>query len=582
MPLVLPNLDDRRWADLVEEGRALIPVFGPEWTDHNVHDPGITLIELLAWVAETDIYAANQIADRHRRKFLELIGVTPQPPRAARTVISVTLTAGAPPLPLKATLEFAGEDLGGEEARFRLLDPITAVAGAIAGVQSKDGTGFHDLSVAWRRGDPLLPFGGAAAAGSEFYIALNAALPADVPVRLHFTFADGHSGWEERKRLEQEAREREYECHSPRANPCAMPGAAAAPAVVDDDVPAHHGVRTRWEFLAASSTGGAWVPLDPPRVQDETRGFTLDGCVALTLPSNMARERVGALPTPWWYLRCRVSSGAYDAPPVLQAIALNAVVAEQAVPAGSVFVIARGATIAQSSPALPKPGDTTRLQMRLDADGNIVWLNFGGGGADDPEFLIRAFQAPSASRAGLLNLDAVLLGIGTGEPEQRCLLPELLAQESSVSLYTAEKGSWRRWARHPDFDSSTWADFDYLLNPTSGDVKFSSGKQNNVPAWDAAIVAQYRATSPTASVARRGAFAGGRGSVCPLARAASTALASSTAALAMLSSSSGRVTAPGCPVSRAREPARRRATTSSAADCQSERCGSRNCCSFPI
>src|SRR6266496_2534126 len=151
MPLVLPNLDDRRWSDLVEEGRALIPVFGPEWTDHNVHDPGITLMELLAWVAETDIYAVNQIADRHRRKLLELIGVTPQPPRAARTVISVALPAGAPPLPLKATLEFAGDDLGGEEARFRTLDPMTAVASAVAGIQSKDATGFHDLSVAWRR-----------------------------------------------------------------------------------------------------------------------------------------------------------------------------------------------------------------------------------------------------------------------------------------------------------------------------------------------------------------------------------------------------------------------------------------------
>ncbi len=363
MPLVLPNLDDRRWADLVEEGRALIPVFGPEWTDHNVHDPGITLMELLAWVAEADIYAVNQIADRHRRKFLELIGVTPQPPRAARTVMSVVLPAGAPPLPLKATLEFAGDDLGGEEARFRTLAPMTAVASAVAGIQSKDATGFHDLTVAWRRGDPLLPFGTAAAPGAEFYIALNAALPADTPVRMHFTFADGHSGWDERKRLQHEAHERERECHA-RVNPCAIPDPVAAPAVVDADVPAHHGVRTRWEFLAASSTGGSWVALDPPRVQDQTRAFTLDGCVEVTLPSAMVRQRVGALPTPWWYLRCRVSTGAYDAAPVLQAIAFNGVVAEQAVPAGSAFVIARGATITH---VRPRCAQTRRHHPLADA-----------------------------------------------------------------------------------------------------------------------------------------------------------------------------------------------------------------------
>ncbi|MEZ4496532.1 MAG: hypothetical protein R2845_07095 [Thermomicrobiales bacterium] len=37
--------------DLVEEG-LLIPFYAPEWTDHNAHDPGVTLLELFAWLAE--------------------------------------------------------------------------------------------------------------------------------------------------------------------------------------------------------------------------------------------------------------------------------------------------------------------------------------------------------------------------------------------------------------------------------------------------------------------------------------------------------------------------------------------------
>jgi hypothetical protein len=48
MGVPLPNLDDRRWIDLVEEGRSLLPFYAPQWTDHNIHDPGITLLELFS------------------------------------------------------------------------------------------------------------------------------------------------------------------------------------------------------------------------------------------------------------------------------------------------------------------------------------------------------------------------------------------------------------------------------------------------------------------------------------------------------------------------------------------------------
>src|SRR5207244_12739590 len=96
MPLALPDLDDRRWADLVAEGRSLIPLYAPGWTDHNVHDPGITLLELLAWVAEMDLYQVNRIPGARVRKLLALAGVTPHPPRPAQTVLALTAPDGAP------------------------------------------------------------------------------------------------------------------------------------------------------------------------------------------------------------------------------------------------------------------------------------------------------------------------------------------------------------------------------------------------------------------------------------------------------------------------------------------------------
>jgi hypothetical protein len=73
MPLTLPDLDDRAYADLVAEARSLIPAFAPDWTDHNPADPGITLIELFAWLIEMLLYRVNQVTDANRLAFLRLI-----------------------------------------------------------------------------------------------------------------------------------------------------------------------------------------------------------------------------------------------------------------------------------------------------------------------------------------------------------------------------------------------------------------------------------------------------------------------------------------------------------------------------
>ena len=64
MPLDPPNLDDRTFQDIVDETKRLIPRFTPEWTNHNVSDPGVALIELFAWVSEMVLYRVNQVPDR--------------------------------------------------------------------------------------------------------------------------------------------------------------------------------------------------------------------------------------------------------------------------------------------------------------------------------------------------------------------------------------------------------------------------------------------------------------------------------------------------------------------------------------
>ena len=73
MSLPTVDLDDRTFDDLFVEARSLVPAHAPEWTNHNRSDPGITLIELFAWLAEMLIYRTNQVPEAHRIAFLRLL-----------------------------------------------------------------------------------------------------------------------------------------------------------------------------------------------------------------------------------------------------------------------------------------------------------------------------------------------------------------------------------------------------------------------------------------------------------------------------------------------------------------------------
>ncbi|MGR9087489.1 MAG: baseplate J/gp47 family protein [Gammaproteobacteria bacterium] len=73
MPLQLPDLDDRKYDDLVEEAIALIPRYAPGWTNYNASDPGITLIELFAYFAEMLIFRLDRIGREHKIGFLRLL-----------------------------------------------------------------------------------------------------------------------------------------------------------------------------------------------------------------------------------------------------------------------------------------------------------------------------------------------------------------------------------------------------------------------------------------------------------------------------------------------------------------------------
>ncbi len=90
-----PKLDDRTFNDIVEEAISMIPRYAPEWTNHNPSDPGITLIELAAWMTDLLIYRLNQVPDKNYVAFLNLLGIKLRAPRAARAITRFTLVEGA-------------------------------------------------------------------------------------------------------------------------------------------------------------------------------------------------------------------------------------------------------------------------------------------------------------------------------------------------------------------------------------------------------------------------------------------------------------------------------------------------------
>jgi predicted phage baseplate assembly protein len=94
--LLAPNLDDRSFQDIVDEAKRLIPRYCPEWTDHNVSDPGVALIELFAWMTESMIYRLNQVPEKTQIHFLDMVGARLLPPQAAVADLTFMLSAPQP------------------------------------------------------------------------------------------------------------------------------------------------------------------------------------------------------------------------------------------------------------------------------------------------------------------------------------------------------------------------------------------------------------------------------------------------------------------------------------------------------
>lgn len=114
MPITLPKIDDRGYDAILEEALARIPVHNPEWTNFNDADPGVTLLQLFAFMTDSLLYRANLIPERNRRKFLELLGIPLRPAAAATGVVTVANERG----PLDTVTLPSGLSLGAGSVGF--------------------------------------------------------------------------------------------------------------------------------------------------------------------------------------------------------------------------------------------------------------------------------------------------------------------------------------------------------------------------------------------------------------------------------------------------------------------------------
>ncbi len=128
MSLPVPNLDDRRFQDIVDEAKRLIPTFCPEWTNHNVSDPGVALIELFAWMTEMTIFRLNQVPDAYYTRMLNLIGFEPFPATAARADVTFWLVSALdnPVLVPRGTQVTTSGEIGAQRV-FTTLDDLMII-----------------------------------------------------------------------------------------------------------------------------------------------------------------------------------------------------------------------------------------------------------------------------------------------------------------------------------------------------------------------------------------------------------------------------------------------------------------------
>ncbi|CCH32458.1 putative baseplate assembly protein [Actinosynnema sp. NPDC047251] len=180
MALPSPDLDDRRFQQLVDEAKRYVQDSCPEWTDHNVSDPGVTLIETFAHMVDQLVYRLNRVPEKNYLAFLDLLGVRLFPPTAARAEVTFWLSAPQPDtvlLPAGTEVATAGGDAD-EPVVFATVADLPVVPSSLTRLVTTSARGdYADRTRDLDEGKDVPCFQAAPAVGDATLFGLSAAVP---------------------------------------------------------------------------------------------------------------------------------------------------------------------------------------------------------------------------------------------------------------------------------------------------------------------------------------------------------------------------------------------------------------------
>lgn len=248
------NVDDQSFAQIMEYALGRLPWLCPGWTDYNAHDPGVTILELMAWYKEMQQYHMNVVTDALKRKLLKLLGVFPAPPRPSACLIGLP-AGGGESYPVLTRLESP------QDICFELLEPATG-GPRVEAVYVNGPKGPADMTdILAQPGLSIWPFTGE---GEETELLVGLSGPAR-ELRLWFEVDDKRP-------------------------------VARNPFQADSPTP-----RTlEWRFVGAT---------EPPAAQDETHALSHSGFVTLACPQDIPLSDGGCGLPERPYLRVRQTEG---------------------------------------------------------------------------------------------------------------------------------------------------------------------------------------------------------------------------------------------------------------------------------
>jgi predicted phage baseplate assembly protein len=373
MPLQAPNLDDRQYADIMAQAKALIPRYAPEWTNFNDSDPGMTLVQLFAWMTEILVYRINQVPDLNYIKFLQLLGIELNPAQPA--VAGLTFSLARPDLSYAIVpqgTQVAASSGGTQPLVFETDQALVAIGPQLTALQSYDGFSYSNITSRNNAvGQWFYPFGQNPQPGSALLLGFSTgvAFPSqaiDLAVTLFSNLL------------------------TPDVQQCG--GTLPPPATL------------AWEYW----DGSLWEPLT--LTSDGTRAFTQNGHVVFGGPGGYIQAGIiGKVTSSLYWIRARILASSYEMAPQVASVLTNTAQATQAVTiadevlGGSdgtpnqTFTTANNPIVVLPQPLQVINTDGTKVtvtSLRLEVDegqGFMVWQqvdDFFASGAQDAHYVL--------------------------------------------------------------------------------------------------------------------------------------------------------------------------------------------------